>query len=434
LAQKRPNILFVFPDQLSARWMGCYGHSIVQTPYIDRFAEESYLFTRAFTNCPLCTPYRASLLTGRYPHETGIFDNGKQLPDNEKTLAEYLDEVGYHTYYFGKWHLSGDPQGNRWVPPEKRGGFQHFTGWESHHVDHYKGTVWGDDPQQPIYLKGHETDGLTSLVCDTLRNEMKEPFCFFVSYQAPHAPSSPKDQHRLLYANKDLCPEPNTDTSAWFRAKGWNADYGIQEFRERYYGEITHIDEAFGEILTTLKDTGFDQNTVVIFTSDHGDMNGCHGHFGKGRMYQEAVHIPLVIRMPGQHQQKIVDYPVMTVDFMPTLLDLANTSCSAGTHGKNITPYLQTGVFPKEERSIYIEYQNCCVIKGRYKLVASHIPIHPITLFDLNADPDEMHNLIDEPNQNETIANLIDELNEWYTTTNNGISIDKNRGWTRYEQ
>ena len=155
--------------------MGCYGHTIVQTPRLDAFAEESTLFSQAFSASPVCTPYRSCLLTGKYPSQTGVKHNGMALADGFPTFADYLNDAGYSTYYMGKWHLSGDPQQNRWVPPEKQGGFQHFIGWESHHVDHMQGLIWGDDPDAAIEMKGHETDGLTSMVLDQLKAGLQEP-------------------------------------------------------------------------------------------------------------------------------------------------------------------------------------------------------------------------------------------------------------------
>jgi arylsulfatase A-like enzyme len=162
----KKNILFIFPDQLGARWLPTYGNPVIKTPNIEKLEETSVVFDNAYTNIPLCTPYRACLFTGKHPSENGVYKNGMCLPENTTTLADHLNDNGYDTHYIGKWHLSGDPQANRWVPHDQRGGFKNFIGWESHHVDHYKGLIWKDDPDTPIELKGHETDGLTDIVCE----------------------------------------------------------------------------------------------------------------------------------------------------------------------------------------------------------------------------------------------------------------------------
>ena len=119
-----------------------YGNSIVQTPHLSEFAEQSTIVDRAITTSPVCTPYRGCLLTGRYPSQTGVLENGQAFPDDETSLADRLNDGGYATHYLGKWHLSGAPQENRWVPPVARAGFQHFIGWESHHVNHFQGRIW----------------------------------------------------------------------------------------------------------------------------------------------------------------------------------------------------------------------------------------------------------------------------------------------------
>ena len=124
---------------------------------------ESTIFERAVSTSPVCTPYRGCLLSGRYPSQTGIQQNGHAYPPDMPSLADHMRAAGYSTHYIGKWHLSGSPQENRWVSPEKRAGFQHFIGWESHHVDHYTGLIWRDDPSAPMDMPGHETDALTDI-------------------------------------------------------------------------------------------------------------------------------------------------------------------------------------------------------------------------------------------------------------------------------
>ena len=151
-----PNILFVLPDQLGARWLPTNGHATVSTPHLGQFADESTVFERAISTSPVCTPYRGCLLSGLYPSQTGVLGNGQPYPADVRSLADHLNDGGYATYYVGKWHLSGAPQENRWVAPHKRAGFQHFVGWESHHVDHYAGLIWRDDPADAQVMSGHE--------------------------------------------------------------------------------------------------------------------------------------------------------------------------------------------------------------------------------------------------------------------------------------
>jgi len=410
----RPNILFIFPDQLSARWMPCYGGEVVSTPYLDRFAQQSVVFTRAYTSSPLCTPYRACLLTGKYPSETGVVRNGTGLPSGEATLADRLNELGYATHYIGKWHLSGEPQCNRWVPPESRAGFTRFTGWESHHIDHRQGLIWQDDPDHPIALGAHETDGLTDILCDRLREIAASggPFFMAVSYQAPHPPCSPPDEFCRRYADLDLDGPPSTRADAWFKNVAWDADYGVEEFRRRYFGEISHLDRAFGGVLALLDETGLGEDTIVVFTSDHGEMAGCHGLFGKGVMFDESVRVPLLVRMSREQGGLVTDYPVSTVDLFPTILELCGADDIPATRGQSFADLLRTGVAPEAGRDLFIEYHEDCIVRGDTKLVTEKDGAEAKYLFDLAEDPFEMSNLVSSAEGRE-VQRLLDSLEEW---------------------
>lgn len=408
---ERSNILVIFADQLSARWLPCCSGDKVRTPNLDRFAADSVNFTRAYTCSPLCSPYRASLLTGLYPTQHGVVENGMRLPADAPTLADALNGAGYATHYIGKWHLGGPPGGNHWVPPQKRGGFQQFIGWESHHVDHWDGLVWADDPDAPVELEGHETDGLTDLVCRELESLDETPFYMVVSYQAPHPPCSPPDTFRSLYRGKPLTDEPNADGDARFHRPAWDEDCGIRDFRERYFAETTQLDHALGRLLDALDRLGLASNTVVVFTSDHGDMAGAHGLFGKGVMYEEAVHVPLLVRVPGRGRGRRLDVPVSTVDLLPTLLELAGGPLIVTAEGRSLAGALKHGD-PLEEQPVFIEYHGHCVVDGASKLIAEPDG-KPVALYDLRADPWELENLVDEPGESSRVDQLLGELQQW---------------------
>jgi arylsulfatase A-like enzyme len=407
-----PNLLFVFPDQLGAWWTSPYGNPCVVTPTLERFAQLSTRFTRAYTNCPLCSPYRGSLFTGRYPSQTGITENGYALPTHEQLLANVFNDAGYATHYVGKWHLGGRPDGLRWVPPEKRGGFQRFIGWDSHHVDHYNGMIWEDDPDTPILMRNHETDSLTSIACDRLEAMGDDPFCMFVSYQAPHPPCTPPPEYKALYDDVVDHYEPNVDPDAWFEHEGWGCDYGIEEFRKRYFGEITQIDFAFGRILGALKRAGLADNTIVVFTSDHGEMNGCHGLFGKGQMYDESIRVPLLIRVPGATGKRVIDTPVQTVDFFSTLPALCGIENPNSREGQSFAD-LVLGASADTDRPIIVEYHDLCAIRGDWKLVAARDSLKPIALYNLVDDPYEQRNRIEDPDAANPCAALLADLRAW---------------------
>ncbi len=382
------NLLFVFADQLGARWTALDGHPLVQTPRLQALAQGSTVFTQAGSSSPLCTPWRACLLTGRWPSQTGVTRNGQALPRDMPTLAQRLNAAGYHTAWLGKWHLGGAPQRERAVLPEERGGFQRFAGWESHHVDHWRGRYWSDEADEAQTLAGHETDSLTAIAQEWLPH-LPQPFCLFVSYQAPHPPCSPPPEQLARYAGRDLMVEPNVDPAAWYCMPNWNADYDLQTFRERYYGEITQLDAALARLLTTLERSGLADDTAFFFTSDHGEMNGAHGQFSKGVMYDESLRVPLLVRLPGQTRGQRCDTPVGTVDFLPTLLELAGADPDPDAPGRSLLPALRGETL--SARPLFSECGDLlCALMDGWKLVARRDPLRALQLFDVQRDPWEL--------------------------------------------
>ena len=409
-----PNIVFILADQLGARWLPIYGHPIVETPHLESFATESAVFERARTTAPVCTPYRACLLSGMYPSQTGVLENGQAFPAGVKSLADCLNDAGYQTHYVGKWRLSGAPQQNRWVPPEMRAGFQRFIGWESHHVDHNAGLIWADDPDNAVKMPGHETDTLTDIAIDQLERAAAaaEPFFMLLSYQAPHPPCAPPAAFLALYENRDLLTEANADPNAWFKHRAWRADYNAQRFRELYFGEISHLDAAFGRLLAAMDRLGLRDDTVVVFTSDHGEMAGAHGRFGKGVMYEEALRVPLIVRAPGQHGSLRIDTPVATIDLMPTLLDYAGCGADDPCEGVSLRPLIE-GRADESDRVVISEYHEFCASTQDWKLITRGRALEAAALYHLSADPYELDNRVDDPACADLQARLVGALSTW---------------------
>ena len=410
-----PNILFVLPDQLGARWLPTYGHATVSTPHLEQFADESTVFERAISTSPVCTPYRGCLLSGLYPSQTGVLGNGQPYPADVRSLADHLNDGGYATYYVGKWHLSGAPQENRWVAPHKRAGFQHFVGWESHHVDHYAGLIWRDDPADAQVMSGHETDALTDIALKQLSIAAKrdQPFFMMVAYQAPHPPCCPPSAYQQRYEGLDLLNEPNADNSAWYDMPHWNANYNVVSFRERYFGEISQLDAAFGRLLRGLDELELNENTLVVFTSDHGEMAGAHGQFGKGVMMEESLHVPLVVRAPGQKAPVRTRMPAATVDLMPTLLDYAGCAFNGKPEGISLRPWIE-GAQAIGNRIVFSEYDECCAATSRWKLVADKGTLQPQSLHDIVDDPYELRNRLDDPSSVALQQELTAALRQWH--------------------
>lgn len=388
---------------------------------LENFAAESAVFERAITTSPICTPYRGCLLSGKYPSQTGVTENGQAYPSDVKSLADYLNESGYRTYYVGKWHLSGAPQQNRWAPPDRRAGFRHFIGWESHHVDHYAGLIWSDDPHRASEMPGHETDSLTDIAIERLENAAAadEAFFMLLSYQAPHPPCSPPPEFLAPYENLDLVTEANADRAAWFRHEAWQADYDAQRFRQLYFGEISQLDAAFGRLLRALDRLGLRDNTLVVFTSDHGEMAGAHGRFGKGVMYEEALHVPLVVRAPGRAESLRINTPVSTVDLMPTLLDYAGGSADDPSEGVSLRTLIEGGA-GSDDRIVISEYRDFCAASRRWKLITRGRTLAPAALYDVIADPCELSNRVDDAACADVQAQLLQALSGWSARVGRG--------------
>jgi arylsulfatase A-like enzyme len=407
------NLLFVFPDQLGAPWLGCYGNPDVHSPNIDRFAQQGMLFEWAYTASPLCTPFRGTLFTGRYPCQTGIVGNGMRIPCAETTLPELFSRSGYIPSYVGKWHLAGLPASNRWVPPEERAGFKQFIGWDCGHIDHWKGLVWEDDPARPIDMPGHETDALTDIACDRLEQLKDSRFCLFVSYQAPHAPCSPPRDFLKLYEEKELPLRPNvTDKDLRYGKPDWNYDPDIPTFVKEYCAEISHLDAAFGRLVSKLEELGLAENTIVVFTSDHGEMAGCHGHFGKGVMYEESIHVPLIVRYPGGPTGTTTEALFSSIDLFPTLLDLCDLAPAPTAEGMSYGPLIRGGE-QGERKMVISQYRDLCLRGQSFKLVTDPGVRDPIALYDLASDPYELDNLVAHPDYVEILGELQNELTVW---------------------
>jgi arylsulfatase A-like enzyme len=421
----RPNILFVLVDQLGARWLPIYGHTMVSAPQLERFADESTVLERAISTSPVCTPYRGCLLSGRYPSQTGVRQNGQTYPADVPSLADHFNAAGYTTHYVGKWHLSGAPQENRWVPLEKRAGFQHFIGWESHHVDHHAGLIWHDDPNEPIDMPGHETDALTDITLRKLARASsdRKPFFMLVSYQAPHPPCSPPRDFLEKYEDRDLLAEPNVDTSAWYDMPHWNADYDAATFRQLYFGEISHLDAAFGRLLRGLDELDLRESTLVLFTSDHGEMAGAHGLFGKGVMYEESLHVPLIMRAPGQAGGGRSSQLAATVDLMPTLLDYAGVEPPESAEGISLRAQIEGGEGNVERVGIS-EFRNFCATTQSWKLVTHKRTITATALYNIGEDPYEQVNRLDDQDCAGIQAALQDKLNSWHERVVAGVTAD----------
>jgi len=306
---RKPNVIFIFPDQMRGEAMHCAGNKDIITPNLDKLASEGMLFTNAISNTPVCVPARGSLMTGRYPLSHRAVTNDLPLGDNEIGMAEVLKTEGYDTGYIGKWHLDGVPRDKFTPPGKRRFGFDYWAAWECHH-DYFNGKYYRDTAE-PISIHGYEPDFQTNLAIEYIRNHKKHPFFLFISPGPPHFPYELVPQkYKDMYDPSQLTLRPNC----------------IEADRHtiaNYYAAITAIDWNIGRILTAIKKLGIAEDTIVIFASDHGDMCWSHGKIGKQQPWEESIRIPFIIRWPHHIPAGVkTDALLSLVDVMPSLLSL----------------------------------------------------------------------------------------------------------------
>lgn len=438
----RPNILMVYADQMRADCMGCSGNPDVKTPNLDRLAYEGTLFEEAFTSYPLCTPFRASLLTGKYAHQTGVYSNHFPIPTDQPSLAPALKSVGYKTGYVGKWHLYGGPKPGFVPPGENRMGFEHFVGYNRGHQ--YMDAVFYRDTDQPYHCERYEPDFQTDHTIDfmdSVASSGDAPFFAYVCFGPPHFPMDMPEHWRTMY-NPDLIslpvgvPNPYLQRQKYHerlerefngnrnygelskadKFEGWDQEveeeWQIRKFIAEYYGMISNIDWNVGRLLSWLDLKGLADNTVVVFFSDHGDMLGQHGSYCgiKRQAFRSAAQVPLMIRYPAKlpahnRADSLVD---VAVDTMPTLLELADVNIPDSVQGQSYFSLLQGSDTPTRDH-VQFELMKADFGGRGQRHVSPERGIRtkkwlyvrkenrPLYLFDQINDRDERHNLVDDP-------------------------------------
>lgn len=446
----RPNILIVYPDQMRYDAMGCAGNPVIRTPHIDRLAGEGVQFSEAYASYPICCPFRASMLTGKYAQGHGMVQNHFPLRGGQAFLPELLRDAGYRTGYIGKWHLEGGPKPG-FVPPGRRFGFEHFIGFNRGHE--YMSSIFFDDEGQAYHSKRYEPDYQTDQLLDFIDGAAGagdgKPWFGYVSFGPPHFPMKMPDYLRGIYGPDEVLLPPGVPDMEMqrrvqaHRNEVWcggdpraghasHAAYDskpvgepeteaeIRQFIAEYYGMIHNIDWNLGRILNKLDGLGIAGDTMVVFLSDHGDMLGQHGHFCgiKNQAYRAAMQVPLIVRYPERFRPRRTEAMVdVGVDMMATILDLVGVEAPEGIDSQSYLPALdgeaseardaiwyqsfaQTGGNPHE----FTPFAERGVRTGDWLYVRHEN--ERVLLFDERADPDELNNLVDDPAR----APLMDEF------------------------
>lgn len=331
---KRPNVVFVFADQWRAQATGYAGDPNVRTPNLDRLASQSINFQNAISGCPVCTPYRGTLLTGQYPLTTGLFVNDVCLKPKGTTLAEAFKAAGYATAYIGKWHIDGHGR-STYIPPERRLGFDYFKALEcTHNYNH--SAYYAGDSHVKRFWEGYDAIAQTRDAIDYMRNRQKsQPFLLMMSWGGPHDPYfTAPTRYRAMYPEENIKLRPNVPEARAAEARKTLAGY---------YAHCTALDDCLGELLKALDEEGIADDTIFVFTSDHGDMLQSQGEHHKQRPWDESIRVPFLVRYPGRlgKEGKKLDGVIETADIMPTLLGLSGIAIPASVEGSDFTPCME---------------------------------------------------------------------------------------------
>ena len=335
MAARRPNVLFVFADQMRDMAMGCAGNGDVRTPNLDRLAMEGTRFSHAFANCPVCTPSRAMLLSSRYPLCNRVIANDLPLPEDTPTIGAAFRDAGYRTGYIGKWHLDGVPR-DRWTPPgPRRHGFDDWAVFNCSH-NYFRPNKYYRDAPDVVMADGYEPEVQTDLALQFLATPDERPFCLFLSWGPPHDPyPMVPERYKAQYDPQRLTLRPNVQPLRPASVRLARTLEPRQTLAD-YYAAITALDEQLGRLLGALQATGLAGNTILVFTSDHGDQLWSQGTMKKQQPYEESVHIPLLVRWPGHIPSgRVSDGLVSIIDFTPTLLGLAGLPALPGAQGED---------------------------------------------------------------------------------------------------
>lgn len=330
--------MFVFADQLRAQSVGCYGEPQVRTPHLDRLASEGVRLTHAIAPYPVCSPYRASLLTGNHVFRNGEYLNDVRLPEHNLCAGTIYAEAGYHTGYIGKWHLDGQNRLGFTPPGWRRRGFDYWAVCNCSHD--YFGAFYYTDSPTPITIEGWEPDHQTDLAIGYLREHQDDPFCLFVSYGPPHNPFIAPERWMAEYEVGAIGLRANVEGDPRSDIAG-------------YYAATSSLDECVGRILASLDELGLSESTLVVFTSDHGDMLGSQGHERKQRPWDESILVPFIARGPGLPRGRVSDVLFSVVDVLPTVLTLTGVDNPAGMDGRDLSFALR-GEEGAEPQSAYI--------------------------------------------------------------------------------
>jgi arylsulfatase len=485
---RSPNLLFIFTDEQRYDTMAAYGNEKIQMPNLNRLASQSIVFDRAYVTQPVCTPSRSTIMTGLYPHTTGCIENNVPLPANIPCFPEMLCPGAYATAYHGKWHLGDEIFCQH--------GFQEFRSIEDLYIEYYgegrdpetrstyhrwlvengfsptKGTIFDRGETARLPEAYGKPAYLAQEASRYIRQHQDEPFVLYVNFLEPHMPFfGPRDDQYdpaevALPENFEACPAENQPLKARlfeqaYRRRGHSglplrSEADWRRMIANYWGLCSLVDTHVGTILDTLFACGLDEHTIVVYTSDHGDMMGSHRLLAKCVNFEEAIRVPLLIRLPGQHRQVHIAEPVSQIDLVPTLLNLMRQPIPDHLEGKSLRPRMEGtaqappgDVFvewnghnnglgdmigrvsiPEWMRDLAPESQIVRAITDPVRTVIApdgwklnYSPLGEHELYNLDDDPWETSNLAPRPEMRAQMEVLADRIRRWQERTGDGVDL-----------
>ena len=476
------NLLFLFTDQQRFDTLQAYGNDRIHMPNLDRLAGQSYVFERCYVTQPVCTPSRSTIMTGLFPHTSGCTANNVPLPPEVKCLPEMLAPGEFYTGYFGKWHLGDEIF--------RQHGFDEWRSIEDGYRKYYRpgrdrdahSTYYdflisrGFKPKEGKYFTRGEAArlpekfGKPAYLAMEAKNFIREnysrPFVLFVNFLEPHMPYfGPRDgQYRpddvYLPRNFDFPPTDEQPLKTrLFQKAYFQYGHGGQPLRTeadwreliaRYWGLCSLVDTYVGEILNTLQDCGIYDDTMIVFTSDHGDMMGSHRLLAKCVMFEEAVRVPLMVKLPGQKKGARVRTPVSQVDLVPTILEELSQDVPPHLQGRSLRDVIDGG----SQRNVFVEWNGPNTGVSKLREVAPHLsdeeirraisaPVRCVVtpdgwklnlseigeneLYNLKRDPLETKNLFANPRYAALVDKLSDLILDWQTRTRDPIDLPGTR-------
>ena len=437
----RPNILLMMADQMAAPALPFYGHPVARSPNLVRLAEEGVVFDSAYCSSPLCAPSRASLVTGQLPSRIDAYDNAAAFPSSVPTFGHYLRDLGYQTCLCGKMHFIG---------PDQLHGFEERLTTDIYPADFGWTPDWEYPEERPSWyhnmlsvvqagtcLTSNQLDfdeevafRAVRKIYELARQDDGRPFCLFVSFTHPHDPFAITQEYwdRYDHDGVDLpkvSPIPFDQLDPHSQRLHHVCDLGryrqtedrVRAARHAYYGAISYVDDKVGQLLAALRATGLADSTVVVFTSDHGEMLGERGLWYKMNFFEWSARVPLVIHAPQRFSPHRVGQHVSLMDVMPTLVELAaagmDVDLADHIDGRSLVPFLDG----QQVEPVSVLGEILCegavapilmMRRGRYKYIYS--AVDPEQLYDLEDDPDELNNLAGEPDFEGVRRALRDEV------------------------